>query len=846
MPAAPRGRRAAVTYAGVFALAMSTLMLEVLLTRIASVIAWYHLAFFVISLGMLGMTAGAVMVFVLPHVFPAARLAERTGQAALGFTLSIPASVGLTMAFPLAPVTDFMTFIALLATGTFLAVPFILGGIALTLALTRSGLPTNRVYGVDLTGAALGCVAVIPVLNRMDAPSAALVSAAVAGLAALCFADSAGTARLRPALATLALAAGAWLNSSAATPPFRPLWVKGMFEDPAQYTDLVWNTYSRVTVEHPFEQTPPFWAKGSRTPQAVLSPVSQRFIRIDGAAGTMMTAIGAGPSAHGYLEWDLSAVAHRLRPTGPAAVIGVGGGRDVLAALQAGHAPVVGVELNEQIVDLHRGPYRSFTGLVDSPNVELVSDEARSYMARSRAEFDVITMSLIDTWASTGAGAYSLSENGLYTREAWELFLDRLTATGLFSVSRWYVAQAPGETARMLALAMEVLYERKVSEPANHMLLLQSGLVATLLVSPSPLTPQDVGRARTEAGERGFNLLFGPGIAPASPLLAELSRLDGRQALWRWARSQPLDITPPTDDRPFFFNMLKPSTWLRAPREVHRLDLPVLGNLQATQTLLYATVVSVVLTLATLVGPALRRRRDLSVFGPGQLVGAGGYFALIGLGFMFVEMGMLSRLNVFLGHPTLALSVLLSSLIFFTGVGSLLSGRIPERHPLWMRWYPLLPTSLVLATHAVVEPSMVAFQGAPTPTRVLVSIGLIAPVAVSLGLCFPVGLRLVERMELELRRGQELRRENVAVNPLGPWLWGINGACSVCASGLSLGISMIWGISTTLLLGALCYALLIPCTLKLFSAGVSTAHDSPRSALKPGSACAAQQPYPPL
>ncbi|MDD9969697.1 MAG: hypothetical protein OXR73_25860 [Myxococcales bacterium] len=808
-----------LTYAGVFLVAMSTLMLEVLLTRITSVIAWYHLAFFVISLGMLGMTAGAVLVFTVPALFSPETLARRLTQSALGYGLSVPICVGLAMATPMANVIDLMTFLGLLGSGAILAVPFILGGVTLTLALTRAGLPPNWVYGVDLCGAACGCVAIIALLSDMDAPSAAIAAGAIgcAGAACFAFADQArqaqswGRARGRRAalMGALALAALSAVNSAQSHRPFRPAWVKSFLEHPGWFAVCEWNSYSRVTVDHETFTPPAFWAKGSNTPEPLLVPRRQRVIRIDGAAATVMTELGGNPRDHAYLEWDISGFAHRLRPVGAAAVIGVGGGRDVLASLQAGHRPVLGVELNQLIIDLHHGPFRALSGLAEVPGVQLVADEARSYFARTRDRYRVLTMSLIDTWASTGAGAYSLSENGLYTREAWNVFLDRLTDDGVFTVSRWYVANSPGETARILALAMETLFTRGVDKPRRHIIMVQNEQVSTLLLGREPFSAADIDTAQREAGAKGFNMLVTPRRLPAHPMLKALAEIEDRDALWKWTASQALDLTPPTDSRPFFFSMLKPSTWLDDRADVDAMDLPQLGNLQATQTLLYATLVSLLLTLVTIVLPISLRRTSLRPYGRRTTWAACSYFALIGLGFMYVEMGMLSQLNVFLGHPTLALSVLLSGIIFFTGTGSMLSGRLRVDHVHTVRLYPLAPAALVLLAGQAMTPVMGAFAAEDTPVRIVVSVGLLAPPALAMGLCFPMGLRLLERLEAQVRR--RLAADGSATSEdiaLGPWMWGINGAFGVCASGLALGTSMVWGIGTTLMVGTICYAAL--------------------------------------
>ncbi|MCA9719734.1 MAG: hypothetical protein KC468_34020, partial [Myxococcales bacterium] len=494
----------------------------------------------------------------------------------------------------------------------------------------------------------------------------------------------------------------------------------------------------------------------------------------------------------------------RMRPRGAAAIIGVGGGRDVIEAARVGHDPVVGVELNKDIVALHTGSMQAFSGLTRLPGVELIADEARSFMTRDARRYEVVTMSLIDTWASTGAGAYSLSENGLYTREAWVTFMSRLTPTGIFTVSRWYKPDSPGETARMLALAMESLWELGVERPRDHVILLQHHAVATLLLSPSPFTEDDVDLMQREAVKMGVNMLVTPRKPARQKYLKELSEIDARAQLWRYTSSQALDLTPPTDARPFFFNMLKPRTWLTDDHEVDRLDLAFLGNLRATQTLVYATLVSLALTLGALVGPLWARRRRLRGYPRGQLLAACAYFALIGLGFMFVEIGLLSRLNVYIGHPTLALASVLGGIILFAGVGSLLSGRVPIERRAWGVWYPLIPATLAAVAFALQDPVMAATAGAEAGARVLVGLALIGPPALGMGLGFPLGLRLVG-----LRAADDGRPD------IGPWLWGINGAFGVCASGLALGTSMVWGVPTTLAVGVACYALLLVCTRAL-------------------------------
>lgn len=802
------------TYAGVFLIAMATLITEVLLTRITSVVAWYHLAFFVISLAMLGMTAGAVIVFVRPKSFRDEDITARLVQGSGLLALLMPIGVWAALQIPLEPITSAASFAETLGYGIALAIPFTVSGVVLTLALTRAGMPPGIVYGVDLVGAAAGCVVVIPLLDLVDAPSGVLIASGLAALSGYAFARGGDAAAVpasqtRGLLAlTALLIAGGVANAATDGALVYPRYVKGFEDDRSIHAFREWNTYSRVTVDRTVELPPALWAPSRMIPPEQAANIPQRFVKIDGAAGTMMASLDTNPDddqpgapgMHEYLAWDVTSFAHLLRPHGPAAVIGVGGGRDVLEAVRVGHEEVVGVELNDLIVHLHEGPMREFSGIADLPGVTIVNDEARSFLARDQRRYRVITMSLIDTWAATGAGAYALSENGLYTVEGWRIFLSRLEPKGIFTVSRWYKPSSPGETARMLGLAMETLWSLGVKEPRKHIVLLQNASIATLLVSALPFTDKDIDRVQRQAVKRGFNMLLTPRRLPMNPMLRELAEITDRDAMWHWARTQDLDFTPPTDERPFFFNMLRPGAWLARGEEVGELDHAFLGNLYATQTLIYATLASAVLTLFAVVIPLLWRRRDLSGYGLVDVAASCGYFALIGLGFMFVEMGLLSRLNVFIGHPTLALAALLGGIIFFTGVGSLLSGKVPMDNPTVARLYPLLPAGLVIAVAFALDPVMQSLASAPTATRVLAGVAVVGVPALGMGLGFPLGLRLVSALSGEGRPD------------LGPWMWGVNGACGVVASGLALTCSMAWGIAATLYAGAVCYVALLACT----------------------------------
>ena len=271
-----------------------------------------------------------------------------------------------------------------------------------------------------------------------------------------------------------------------------------------------------------------------------------------------MTEWDGDPASLAWVSYDVTALPYHLRKRGAVAVIGVGGGRDILAAIWSGAPAITGIEVNDNVLALLTRYHRRFTRLADHPGVQLVHAEGRAYLTRTSDRFDVIQMSLVDTWAATGAGAFTLSENSLYTIDAWRMFLGRLAPGGMLSVSRWFSPVRASETSRLLALAVRALLDRGVGTPQAHLALVSRHTVATLLVSVDPLSADDLAAVEATSRARGFTVLASPRTAPADARLAAIvgSRTVAELAT---ATADPVyDYSPPTDARPFFFNMVKP------------------------------------------------------------------------------------------------------------------------------------------------------------------------------------------------------------------------------------------------------------------------------------------------
>ena len=800
-------------YSGVFLVAATMLMQQVIHTRILSVVTWYYFAFLLISLAMFGLSAGAVWVHRRAATYTTDTLGDDLAHFANAAAATTLFALFIEITFINSP--GFSLRLAFLALS--LTLPFFFSGIAVCLFLTRSPFPVSRVYGVDMGGAAVGCLGALGLLNSVSGPAALLWSAVLLSLAGVAFSFCASGREQRrrpfseiltpwvllPLLGTLATVASAmpW-TVPILFPKGHPESSRGLklFED--------WNSLSRIAVYDYGTRTPLLW--GPATDAPLDKAVRHRLTQIDGLAGTFAYERSDDLS---FLGYDVTNFAYHLPRLRRAVVVGVGAGRDILSAKLFGVEVVVGLEINPILLRLlldEKG-FSDFSNVKGQPGVQLFEDEGRSWLATSQDSFDIIQMSLIDTWAATGAGAFALSENKLYTVDAWNLFLTRLSADGVISLSRYHVPGVVGETTRLVSTAWALLLDR-ARDPGDHLFLVASTntssppavdpvSVSTLLISKLPFSLNAIEKLETAARQRGFDILLRPGTPPTDPVLQMITKAKSTKDLERLSSSMPLDITPATDDRPFFFNQLRILDAIRLRLFGGATSYQVSGNLQATSTLLGLCILSAILVIATILVPLRGSVRH----GESRLVlGGTSYFAAIGVGFMAVEIGLIQRMSVFLGHPAYSLSIVLFSLIAATALGSFLSDRyslvsrlqIVVWAALTGTYMMLMPMFLPALTHKLAYLPLVGRMG--------VCVAVIVPVGVLMGYALPTGMREVS---------------NVSARPL-PWFWGVNGAAGVLTASLAILCSIAYGINVTLWLGAVCYLILIPAFLMIRRASI--------------------------
>ena len=772
-------------YVGLSLVCAGTLMYEVVLTRLLSVLCWYYLAFVTISMAMFGMTAGALAVQSRPSWFKPSDISSRLAQAAFAMALSMPVALVIMLAVPLDISLAVQTLFSFLLFCLVIAVPFFFSGVVVCLSLTRTRLAIGRVYFADLVGAGAGCVGSVLLLNLIDAPSGIFVISALLFLGAACYATYAGDGpqRRKSYLCAVGMLIIAGLNASTLH-GIQPIWSKGAIDPRQGLAAEIWNPISKVRASMPGRHRPQMWGPSALAPQPQVEEIG---LDIDNDAFTPILHFQGDLKPFDFLHYDVTSIGAELRAGGSAAIIGVGGGRDVINCALNGFQRIVGIEVNSAIVDLDTRRFAWFSGFSKIPHFELHNDEGRSYLTRSQEKFDVIQASLVDTWAATSAGALTLTENSLYTVEAWQVFDRHLKPRGLITFSRWYSPPDFAQTYRLFSVACAMLRREGATDPSRHIALVASEYLATILVSNQPLSPEDLGKIRTFADQMKFRVLFLPGEATAAPELRTISSARTVQDLAGLSRAAGFDYSPVFDSSPYFFNAVR----LRdLPRVLRGIGYAA-NHLRAMIFVLAFMLAAVILVALTILLPLQRwasRQAGLATSAAGGIA----YFVGIGIGFMLVEMAMMQQLSIFLGHPIYSLVVVLAGLILSTGVGSLLSDRLRLASNAAARWPALAVTLILILYSVVVIPVIHRFIVDALWQRALLSVALVAPCGFLMGFCFPVGLRWMTALKQE---------ENL------PWMWALNGAAATLGSFVAIVISMETSIATCARTGAACYLL---------------------------------------
>jgi len=786
--------------AAVALVSFASLLLELAMTRLFSVVLFYHFAFFAISVALLGLGSGGVFAHVRREWLSRFATANLGTALCILNSLAIPVVVWIVLHTPVSLQVTGANFGRLTVIYLATAVPFFFTGLLFSVLFARSTKSISVLYGADLAGGAVACLTVVPLLNTIGAPSLLLLSSVVMACAAGLWGGEQKLIRTARTAVLIAFALLAWSRN---TGKFDVIYAKGALRDPKWVEFAKWNAISRIEVNN--QDGARYVVIDADATTAVMNVDPAKWGEDQPASMPSNTGI---PAIGGF-NWKKNlmaaapSVANVLQPKGAFAIIGPGGGVDVLRAVANGSASVTGIEINPTIANtVMRGQYADYTHhLYDMPQVHIHVQDGRSYIRSSQEKYDVVQMTLVDTWASTAAGAFALSENNLYTLEAFREYFDHLKPDGMIAITRWEFKE-PREALRVVSQAIEALHQMGINDVSKRFIIVadgnldEDGRPVLVLAKKSEFTREEYVAVSLHVRDNPNLVWLNPpaklwigcqtenlaGCEPAlPPAAAAFSKLIASNDPTAFARDYAYNVSPVTDSAPFFFFTLKTGHVLRniAAGTGKGMDwrinlgVVVLGML---------FIISLLAVAAFLILPlALHKHADE----PRTSMPALLYFIAVGFGFILVEVSLIQRFVLFLGHPTYALTVVVFLLLLFSGAGSVAARK-------WISGGArLLP--LLVAITALIGLLLVALPGLLSATvgfaffpKLLISGAVLAPLGFLMGMPFPTGLRLVPTVE---------------------WAWALNAAASVLGSVMAMIIAIHFGLAVTLACAGAAYLL---------------------------------------
>ncbi|MCD6452076.1 MAG: hypothetical protein J7L64_06935 [Acidobacteria bacterium] len=792
-------------YLAVFLISVSLLSFELLQTRILSVIFWNHLVYLTVTIALLGFgIAGAFL-----SIFSEKLLRRRETVLSLSsllYALSLPSAVFLMTLLPTIG-SRLSVFAKLVISYNLLVIPFFFAGLAVSLVFTGFSERINRLYFANMVGSGVGAVLFIFLIEPLGAPKLLFLLALMGAVSAFLFTLDRKERRLSLVFLLFFLLFTPLANLVLKVRPEGYKYL-GKFTNHFLYPEsrvLVsrWTPIARIDLVEDNKRHLLYYLSEFR-------PTDYKVITIDGDALTPIFSarffdlLKERAKKRGDVGNFNASYVIRKRPE--VLVIGMGGGIDVMSAIAFEARRVKAVEINRAIFELTTKRYNDFNGInFDGKRVIPYNREGRSFIKRDKGQYDIIQINAIDTFAALSSGAYVLSENYLYTVEAFRDYFHHLKKDGILSINRWFLFP-PREVLRLSSLALFAYRELGVSHPERNVFVSaqKGGGWAVSLFKRTAFSQEEVKRLLEFCKRSGSTIIFFPKVFPkeeqerlergyysqiddehllqASRVFNHLFSSFSQGDIYRFFDTYRYNVRPVWDDRPFFFEYNRVT-------DIFKIEgFTIRGNWPLFTLYFLFAIASLVVVILIILPLYFHQRKGLTSKGAGAV---SIYFIALGVGFMFVEIGLMQKLVLFLGHPIYSISVVLTTLLVFSGLGSYVSGRMGLSPPRVILLSVVMVSAILLSYVKFLPPIVEHFLKEGISFRILLSIGLLAPLSFFMGMPFPSGLRILKE-----------RRINLI-----PWAWGVNGGASVLASVLAIIIAMWFGFLSVVISASLVYLL---------------------------------------
>jgi len=758
-------------YWGTFFIAMATLTWEVLLTRIFSATMYYHFVFMSISLAMLGFGCSGILIFLLPEKFSFEKCNRQLAIFPSLFSITTIVAILVYLQINSTFTTSVTTFLILLVIFCLVFIPYFFSGLTITLAFKHYARHINVIYFYDLLGAGIGSILIIGLLFLYDGISLVLFVAFIGAVSSVIFSLASSSVNLkRICMLICCIPLVLFVINTQFYRFLKIKYVQGVSQENIIFEE--WNPINRVTV----------------TPTDYFGHKALN-IQYDSTALAKIHAFDGDASKVAILNNSIHSFYYQIAENAKVLIIGVGGGQDVLNAYINGHT-ITGIEINPTIARLNTETYRDFNGnLFGRPEVQLLVNEGRNFIRHNKERYDIIHLPNVDSGVASSSGAFTFVENTLYTVEAFEDYYNHLTDNGVLWISRWRTREKNYflENFRVLTGVVEALHNLGINNPEKHIVMIEEPFrthwrQAVFLLKKTPFTKKEINTIDKLRIKMKLEWLHHPYKKIDNQLVDYLYTENKDLFIDRY----PVRIDANTDNCPFFFNFLKPKHYIgRLPTQDTHNKYPVF-IFKTLFVIVFFMVLTTILLPLLLYRPCIRQEQK-PAFRWGYIL----YFTCLGLGFMLVEIPYIQKFILFLGQPLYAIAIILTAMLISSGLGSLCSGLIPEVSV--RKWLCLILAliCICLSTYLFFIPYLFeVFLGTPLSVRVIISALAISGLGFMMGMAFPLGIRML----------------NIDAPSMLPWVWGINGACSVLGSIVAWGLSLNFGYIFTLEFAITVYA----------------------------------------